>query len=313
MMYTNANRKRRKIRDQIRQSKNIGIGKDRPNVGFAYAIIPNDMDRSEYLAEFYKTGMCLIITPYNQVLKNVIVPEHLIDYIKFPQAKNDYGSLLSYNSESTSNQVIVTGIIINNKPKYPTSENTYVSAHSTKNYALNIIKNLDARSYIVSSYNSEDSVGGISFSSKSDVGKSRVSILNNGGIEIEADQSINQLSEQGLNITIGSDDDIKTLTITKEGSLHYKDQFNNELVVNEDGVNVISTKINLGSADANHNAILGDELVSWLGKLTDAIVAMTHTNGNNGAPTGTPINAPTFNTLKEEAEQLLSQVVKISK
>jgi len=69
----------------------------------------------------------------------------------------------------------------------------------------------------------------------------------------------------------------------------------------------------LGGFEATEPAILGNKMQTWLEDLVDAVNTQTHSNGFNGLPTGTPLNAAVFSALKTRIPEILSELIKISK
>lgn len=69
---------------------------------------------------------------------------------------------------------------------------------------------------------------------------------------------------------------------------------------------LISNKIYLGESDnENEPVVLGSQLVSWLESLCDSLVAETHPTAVG--PSGPPINAFQYQTLKSQLRKILSR------
>lgn len=303
----------KKVYRQVKQSKVVGIGSDRPFVGFAYAITPNDIDRDEYLREFYRTGLCMIITDFNEPIRKVKVPNDLIADIKFPHEAGEYGSMLSWNSIPNTNQVVVTGIYLKPGEFYPYKENVYVEERYVQgdegNATISVTSDLNIKSRIVSLTNDDGSEGLISFIAKSELGTSKFNLYCDGTALLELDDKIDLIVENEINIQIGtSEEDISTLKITKDGTLEYIDKFDNYVRIVEGELQIESTLIKIGD-EAEEAAILGDSLKSIKERILQGIQQLTVPTAMG--PSGVPINSATFAAIEQELDTILSQKVKI--
>jgi hypothetical protein len=101
--------------------------------------------------------------------------------------------------------------------------------------------------------------------------------------------------KNGVNIAISSEDDNPEISIYHpEGSY---------IFINKEG----EVHIKAGTASLE-STILGETLKEKLESLIDAINAITVPTGVG--PSGTPINAATFSTIKSQLSQILSQKIK---
>jgi len=78
--------------------------------------------------------------------------------------------------------------------------------------------------------------------------------------------------------------------------------------LSSNNVNVIGNKITLGDGDNLHPIVLGDELITLLGKLIDEITQITVANGSG--VTGFPLNSVKLSSIKLEFNKILSKIVK---
>lgn len=302
----------KKVYKLIKPSQNLGLGKDRPASGFAYAIIPNDISRQEYLREYYKTGFCMIITDFNEVVRKVKVPNHLLQHIEFPLQSGQYGSLLSWNNVPTSNQIIITGIHRKPNQSLINKEGVYVDSWSIKGKStISVTTDLNTNTRTVSSKNDDGSSGALVFVSKSQVGTARFALYNNGSALFECDDSVDVVVENKISIQIGTSENKKsTLTIANDGSFEYIDFNKNFIKVNKDEFHIQAPAIKLGQ-DAQQPAIKGDELVKVLNELITAITQITHISSSPGTPTSPPTNSTAINSIINKLEGLKSTKCKV--
>ena len=80
----------------------------------------------------------------------------------------------------------------------------------------------------------------------------------------------------------------------------------NQIILNSDRI-VFNAKTYLGNAstDEAEPVALGQTLVDWMQKLCDTLLAETHPTACG--PSGTPINAADYSSLKSSAPDILSQ------
>ncbi len=93
------------------------------------------------------------------------------------------------------------------------------------------------------------------------------------------------------------------LLINKDET-HYTDNHKNEVIMNDDHTQFKCSKFDIG--DGAEPIVLGQTLVDTLGKLCDAIKAITVQTPHG--PSSTPINAGDFSSIKSNLKTILSQL-----
>ena len=79
-----------------------------------------------------------------------------------------------------------------------------------------------------------------------------------------------------------------------------------DIILNSPKTTIVnSPEIYLGSADATEPIVLGDSWETLMGELIDALLAMTHPTP--AGPSGTPLNAADFTTIKNKLNSVLSK------
>lgn len=263
----------KKVYRQVQESKIYNPGKDRAVNGFGYTIIPNDLDRDAYLLQVYQTGRVMIITSDNEIWKDVLVPNHLIDDLTFPQNAGEYGDLISWSSAIQFNQVQITGKY--NKPGqfHPYLENVAVKRYPSPHSVVRVV-NGNIPSYSISV---EGERGEIEFKSKSAENTSAVSIKSDGTIQLTADERLRAIVENEVEFTVG---DKKQLYIDKD-------------------------KVVLG--DGDEPLVLGNKFVDLMTQMLNQIAAITVTAAGFGTPTSVPANAAAFQQIAQQLQDLLSE------
>lgn len=298
----------KKVYKQIGQSKIVGVGDDRPVVGFGYMIIPSDLDRSQYLRRFYRTGLAMIVTSFNEVVKNVKVPTHLLQEVQFPKISGEYGSLVSWSNVATSNQMIISGIYQSPGQMHVGKEGVWKTVRSVSGQGtISTTIDLNTKTKIVSSKNDEGVDGGLTFVSRSEVGSARFSLYNNGTSKLEVDDNFDLFAENKVEVRVGSENS-SVLTILSDGTLEYVDQHGNSFKISEGEILQDAEIIKLGK-DAEEPAMLGDQWESLQSRLIDAIKTLTVPTALG--PSGVPINVAIFEQIAEELDQAKSSKVKV--
>ena len=245
---------KRRVFKQISGSKNLGIGQDRDAVGFGYVIIPNDIDRDTYIKSVYFTGYCMIVTQFNEVIRNVVVPDHVIQEIDFPAIPDEYGSLISWTNQPKTNQVVIVGKLRPPGGSELYQEHTYRSIRSLNDGKAHIqmsdIRNLNTRSWVLSLMNDKETIGQMVFKASSGDKSSSLALKANGDVDLNSDNDANVQIENQIQVNIGSTPDkISTLTLNQDGSMVYEDYNQNKIEVIEGKVIVTSPTITMISQD----------------------------------------------------------------
>lgn len=302
---------------KTRGNKSVSIGtRDRSAGGFGYINIPFDLDRKAYIRNVMETGMVMITTSENQVIRDARVPLHILPTIKFPSSSNKVGSLIHWANVPKTNQVVITGVhLAADEFRSRRDENRSVEINGTANDKIIKIEDVgETPRYGVIVIDEADELGTILFKAFSTSAESEVSFIEvkaNGTSEVYGGVRATMSSENELQLIVGSTESEKsTLTIKKDGTLHYIDRHKNYVKIEEKKVTVESKdgEIWLGGS-ASEQAILGNKMVKWLGDVIDAINALTVSTALG--PSSTPINTAQFVSLKGQLQSLLSEKNKV--
>ena len=223
---------------RYRQGSKIGTlsTKKRPSTGIGWIIIPSDIDREEYIRRVYSTGYCMIISDFNDPIRDVAVPEHLIRNIKFPVLAEERGSLVSWMSIAKSDQVILMGILQAPAGSSPYKEGTTIDEVDSADTRISKVLSIKDKSYTISIISDESGEGG--FEVKAQGGDKTTSMAFNidGTASIKSDDKLTIFAENEITVKMASkEDEISTLSMTKEGVLAYLDRYGNSLQIGENG------------------------------------------------------------------------------
>jgi hypothetical protein len=317
-------------RRNIFPSKRLCVGDPRQTIGVGYIIIPHDIDRDDYIKYVYQTGECMVITNTGEVIKDAKIPDHVIKEVTFPMDSNERGSLIYWNNVPYLNQVIVSGILFSPGKMYAYTEDVKVREHTNKEEENSFTEAWDSKRtrltwdvYSPSGEEKKDS-SGIKLRGRSPQYVSEVSLGLNGIGELYGDNVAQLRSEEEVLLRVGSSEseeytEVSEFKIDRSGILSYLDRYENNIqVVGEDGEMSISMntrvtvdageEIKLGE-EATEPAVLGDKLVTLLEDMIDAISTLTVPTAMG--PSGVPINAATFTSLKTTIADIKSQLVKV--
>jgi len=263
-------------------SREIPLGTDRDAVGFAYLILPSDIDRVEYIQGVNKTGFGMFITNHNDVLSEVAIPSHILRELVFPEEAGVYGDCFSYITQPKTNQVVITGKMMKPGQSYASKENVHTAGYEVLKGSISATQNMIDLLNIGLVNNGEGEEGGHLIKSQGASSTSSISILCDGTVSVEADNHINVESGSTLTIEVGTEDDINTLNIDSNGVLTYIDRFDNELRL-EDGKLTIESEEILHGAGASEFIALGNSLQTELDKSKARINGIIDAL-NNGVP-----------------------------
>lgn len=270
--------------------------------GIGYVIIPDGVETAEYVQRCYRNHTISIGDGYGSTpMHRVKITHEALNNIDFPSG-DSLGSAVVWIRESYTNKPIVIGVL--------KKGSGLVGRHQQRLYqeiadqlvdifvdAINSRINITARG--------NDSVPGvvvITANSKKDEGDvvklvSKDKIIGEGKTyELRLSKNIDLLINDG-------EKDVLSI-VGNEQEFHIKDNWGNEAVFNEENCKILTPKFNIG--EGKEPMVLGDTLVDLLKQLIDAILSMTVVTPVG--PSGTPINAATFSSIKGKLETILSEL-----
>lgn len=318
------------VERDIYPSSKMGLGIERYSNGTGFIIIPNDVERSDYIKFSYQAGEVILITPTGEIIKDVKIPKHVIHDLVYPQEAGERGSLVSWMNIPIINQVVVTGALFSPGEMYPYDEASkvrsydYIENENSIDESWNVKDALAILDIYFSGEIDSETNSGFEVRARSSRRQSRIKASVDGVATLYGDETAHVFSEEMIKLQVGSqetenDTEISTLTIDRSGMVEYLDRYENSIVIDGEAgdmtiqmknrVTLDADKEILIGMDANESAVLGDTLVDLLGQILDAIVAITVTFP--GGTTGTPVNAPQFLAIKAQLDTIKSLLVKV--
>lgn len=281
------------------------VGKRRSS-GKGYIVVPQDEDRDKYVRVCLSRGELSIMLEDGGVVENVPTSKELFNHVEFPNSFEEIGSEVQWVSEKPSNQIRVIGIF--------TRDDEY---NNSKEGVSNIYR-INGDNYVEVSVNGNDTMVNI-ISVSNDSKPSKVNIIANsntedseinlkttGKVNIESVSDVNVITQSLFKVLIEDKEEENRTSIEYEKGvgLKYLDEFENEIIANEDHVKVKASKaVVLG--EGKEPLVLGDTLKSTLEDIVRAINKITVPTGLG--PSGTPINAAEFTSIQSSLESILSQ------
>lgn len=224
-------------------STNIPIEREFISNGYGYVTIPSDTTRDSYLKDFYRTGLCIILTTYNETKRRVSIPKHLINEIEFPNIPGDKGSLIHWQRVPGTGQLVVTGIHLTTVEFTSSSETQRVDTKSKDGSVISVIKNLELNGYSVTVVGNEDKPGEINFIVSDNSGRTTKVNLNGGGA-LTVETSNTDIKSKSINIVVDKDKSI--VFDDDEFTLNYNGQKikveNNLITIDSDKLVSVSSK-----------------------------------------------------------------------
>ncbi len=314
------------IMREVYPSKRLGVGNDRYTNGVGYVILPNDVGRDDYIKFTYQTATVMVITNTGELISDMIVPEHILKSIKFPQSLDERGSLLSWNNIPLLNQTVATGIIRSTENTYPYGEGEVVDEIGGGGYGNVISRTWDINnSYarLEAYFGDSDALSrdsGIEHTARSPRWQSKIKLLCNGRALLYGDNESKLLSEEEVRLEVGTQEgEVSSLVMDVDGTFNYEDRHGNRVSIDgSSGDMTIKTNraltidaeenINIGES-ATQSAMLGERTTGIIREILNAIKTITVPTALGSS--GTPINFAVFDQIESRLNTTLSELVKI--
>lgn len=285
--------------------KNRGNNNCIPISGIGYIVIPKDANTAEYVQRCYRNHAVSISGGYDSTyMHGVKITEEALNKIKFPDNDDGLGSAVVWLRDSFTNRAVVIGTLKtageSNMVQGSQQRIVQETAQSVVEMfldALNCTINISAQGNenIPSVINLKASSG----TAEGDV----VNIISKDRIVTDSRHiKVNITEDFELTINNGEEDIIHI--VGNEEELHITDHFKNEAIFNEENVQILTAKFNVGTG--KEQMVLGNTLVNLLSQLIDAILNMTVLT--HVGPSGTPVNAAAFSEIKGKLEEALSKL-----
>lgn len=285
--------------------KNRGNNNCIPISGVGYIVIPRGVNTAEYVQRCYRNHSVSISGGYDSTyMHGVKITEEALNKIKFPDNDDGLGSPVVWLRDSFTNRAIVIGTLKTAGESNMVQGSQQRLVQETAQSVVEMFLDALNCSINISAQGNENipAVINLKASSGTDAGDV-VNIISKDRINADGrHMKVNLTEDFELTINNGKEDIIHI--VGNEEELHITDHFKNEAIFNEENVQILTTKFNVGTG--REQMVLGNTLIDLLSQLIDAILNMTVLT--HVGPSGTPVNAAAFSEIKGKLEEALSKL-----
>ncbi len=285
--------------------KNRGNNNCIPISGIGYIVIPKDTNTAEYVQRCYRNHTVSISGGYDSTyMHGVKITEEALNKIKFPDNDDGLGSAVVWLRDSFTNRAVVIGTLKTAGESNMVQGSQQRIVQETAQSVVEMFLDALNCTINVSAQGNENipAVINLKASSGTDEGDV-VNIISKDRIVTDSRHiKVNLTEDFELTINNGEEDILHIAG--NEEELHITDHFKNEAIFNEENVQILTTKFNVGTG--KEQMVLGNTLVDLLSQLIDAILNMTVLT--HVGPSGTPVNAASFSEIKGKLEEALSKL-----
>ena len=285
--------------------KNRGNNNCIPISGVGYIVIPRGVNTAEYVQRCYRNHSVSISGGYDSTyMHGVKITEEALNKIKFPENDDGLGSPVVWLRDSFTNRAIVIGTLKTAGESNMVQGSQQRLVQETAQSVVEMFLDALNCSINISAQGNENipAVINLKASSGTDAGDV-VNIISKDRINADGrHMKVNLTEDFELTINNGEEDIIHI--VGNEEELHITDHFKNEAIFNEENVQILTKKFNVGTG--KEQMVLGNTLIDLLSQLIDAILNMTVLTPVG--PSGTPVNAAAFSEIKGKLEEALSKL-----
>ena len=285
--------------------KNRGNNNCIPISGVGYIVIPRGVNTAEYVQRCYRNHSVSISGGYDSTyMHGVKITEEALNKIKFPENDDGLGSPVVWLRDSFTNRAIVIGTLKTAGESNMVQGSQQRLVQETAQSVVEMFLDALNCTINISAQGNENipAVINLKASSGTDAGDV-VNIISKDRINADGrHMKVNLTEDFELTINNGEEDIIHI--VGNEEELHITDHFKNEAIFNEENVQILTKKFNVGTG--KEQMVLGNTLIDLLSQLIDAILNMTVLTPVG--PSGTPVNAAAFSEIKGKLEEALSKL-----
>lgn len=314
-----------KRKEAVRKSLgSTGIRTGKNQVGIAYATVPNDVDRGNYIKDCFKTQRIMMRDEYGGSWKNVFVSKNLMNDIIFPDVSGEIGSCVVWVRVPKHNIPVVVGILdLKSAYNIVQQENQFrLQRRSKTANSVDLNASADDATFNISVTSTENGKGKLSINISNPDQTASIDVYVKGAIKVFADKKIELVSNEELLLDIVDDElNVKAKFRYKLGEgWELVDEYGNLLsfkdkkILVKEGTNgklvsITDSAVFLGEDNATEAVVLGNKLVDVLNDLLTAIrqIIVVTPAGNSTLPL---VNDTSFATIQAQLNSILSQIVK---
>lgn len=275
-------------------NENIGISGIDTGIGSAgvgFVVVPEDIDREQYIKDCYRTNTLTINGGRGYgFLSGVHADINVMQNISFPDDEDNRGTAVVWVRDSISQLPVIVGVLRKQDDYYSLAENQFRLQRGSDGRSVEIFIDANTSSVTLSIIGDEKE--------PSDFNVNVSSVNKDSVISISCDNEMNLFSEKKVNVISNGEVNVK---ITEKGETLTSAYFDKEKVQ-------IKSKQIIHS-EGGEPMVLGDTLVGLLGDLISAITAITVPTPMGTS--GNPLNLAEFNVIKNKLEKTLSKTSKL--
>jgi len=277
------------------------------SAGIGYVIVPADQDRDIYISQCFSTGTIMVLVEDQDYVSDIKIDVHRLQFITFPDTPEELGSCVAWVSSPVFKKPIVVSIITKGDDFVDVVENQFKFRRETDNAYAEISARGDKGQMFFSVDSDEEDGGRLNVLVKNRSNKGELNLLVKGNVNLESTDNFNIKSANSFNISIKNPlDDNETITeisYHRDEGFSYKDQYENEISINDGQITTKSEKI--VQNEGGNQAVLGNQLKGYEeDKLTEFD---THTHPTALGPSGPPTK-PLTPIFKPQIPNWLSSI-----
>lgn len=282
-------------------SYNLGIREDvseANSAGIAYIVIPSDVDRDKYIGQCYKTSTVSIYSERNGFSNRVPVDQYTLNFLKFPDKLNKFGSAVSFILEPINKRPIITGIYFKNNELSALQENQFKFKRELEGNVVEINASAANKNIDLVVIADEEGVINLKVSSINQSAKLNIDIDGDVNIQSANNTTIVQGNKFEL-ATVNTEDNTEFTTFNQTTNSHEFHDEKHKIYTNE-------LKINNGEEPF----VLGKRLANFLKDFIQEVGSSTVTTSLGQMPL---LNSQKILDFQNKVSDLLSTVGFIDK
>jgi len=268
------------------------------SAGIAYVAIPSDVDRGKYIRECYRTSTVSIFSEHNGFNNRVPIDKFSINFIKFPDDVNKFGTAVSFVLDPIHKKPIIVGIYHSGDEISNLKENQFRFGREFKGKFIEIAGSSE-EGYI--SLNVITDKGGkvsINVGSKDESGELDVKISGSVNITASCDTNIKQFGTFNL-ATIDKDNEEQFSTFEQNSKQH---------IFFDEQHNINTDKLSIN--DGEEPFLLGKKWASFMKDFIKEVGGSTVTTALGQMPL---LNAEQILEFENKVDEVLSTIGFIDK
>lgn len=285
--------------------KNRGNNNCIPISGIGYIVIPRESNVAEYVQRCYRNHSVSISGGYDSTyMHNVKITEEALNKIEFPNDDDGLGSPVVWIRDSFTNRAVVIGTLKIAGDSNMVQGNQQRIVQETAQSVVEMFLDALNGTININAKGDENIPAVINLKASSGTAEGDVvNIISKDRVSVDGKHFIINLTDD-IDVLINNGEEDIIHIFGNETEFHITDHFGNEAIFNEENVQILTSKFNVGTG--KEQMVLGNTLVDLLSQLIDAILNMTVLT--HVGPSGTPINASTFSSIKSRLENALSKL-----